>query len=143
MGEAIEHFVTYSIRYQILLARHIAGIYNMKIYVFDSNGFFDSSDDTEIEIVDNVRIVTKEDKRALLSVVVRESFGSNESLFLQYVDDNVLQKDDIGLYITPVPVETVDLKEDVKEISEKKDVDLKDISEAIEKIDVILQPFKP
>lgn len=131
MAQEIENFVTYSLRYQLLLAQHVAGICNMKVYVFDRHNFFDSPDDTKVEVIDNVRTVSKEGKRAVLSVAVKESFGANEELFLKFVDDNVVQKDDIGLYvIAPVVPE--------KQEESEQAVDLKDISEAIEKIESIL-----
>jgi hypothetical protein len=135
MGQEIENFVTYSLRYQLLLAQRVAGICNMKVYVFDSRDFFDSPDDTKVEVIDNVRTVSKEGKRAVLSVAVKESFGANEELFLKFVDDNVVQKDDIGLYvISPVIPE----KQGETKKESEEEVDLKDISEAIEKIESVL-----
>lgn len=146
MGQEIENFVTYSLRYQLLLAQHVAGICNMKVYVFDRHNFFDSPDDTKVEVIDNVRTVSKEGKRAVLSVAVKESFGANEELFLKFVDDNVVQKDDIGLYVIApvVPEKQEESKKESEGEEESKmeeseqEVDLKDISEAIEKIESIL-----
>lgn len=141
MAKEIENFVTYSLRYQLLLAQHVADICNMKVYVFDSIGFFDSPNDTKIEVIDNIRTVSKEGKRSVLSVAVKEAFGPNEQLFLQFVDDNIVQKDDIGLYVI-APVDNgsqekhSDIAEEQEESQEK--VDLKDISEAIKKIESIL-----
>lgn len=131
MGQEIENFVTYSLRYQLLLAQHVASICNMKVYVFDRHNFFDSPDDTKVEVIDNVRTVSKEGKRAVLSVAVKESFGANEELFLKFVDDNVVQKDDIGLYVIALVVPE-------KQEESEQEVDLKDISETIEKIESIL-----
>jgi hypothetical protein len=52
--DPIENFVTYSLRYQLLLAQHVADICNKPVYVFDKNGFFDLPEDTKIEIIDSV-----------------------------------------------------------------------------------------
>ena len=142
MGQEIEKFVTYSLRFQFLLAQHVAGICNMKVYVFDRHNFFDSPDDTKVEVIDNVRTVSKEGKRAVLSMAVKESFGDNEELFLKFVDDNVVQKDDIGLYViapvVPEKQEESEGEEESKMVESEQEVDLKDISEAIEKIESIL-----
>jgi len=171
--DPIENFVTYSLRYQLLLAQHVAGICNKPVYVFDKNGFFDLPEDTNVELVDSVRTVSKDGLRAVLSVAVKESFGTNEELFIKYLDKNVVGSDDIGLYVVPVvPQEVYQKNEEVsgehesneeevskehaneeeiseehaneEEISEehesnkKKETDLKEITEAIEKLDSIL-----
>ncbi|CCV02309.1 hypothetical protein IIV30_114R [Invertebrate iridescent virus 30] len=165
MGKEIENFVTYSLRYQLLLAQHIASICNTKIYVFDKNGYFDSKDDTKVEIIDGVRTVSKNSLRAVLSVAVKESFGSNEDLFLQYVDKGVVQKDDTGLYVVKQEVseekqespnkdsEVSEEKQESpnkdSEVSEEKqespnkdsevsEIDLKDISDAVERVESII-----
>jgi hypothetical protein len=131
MSQEMEKFITYSLRYQILLAQHIAGICNMKVYVFDSINFFDSPNDTKVEVIDNIRTLSKDYKRAVLSVAVKESFGTNEELFLKFVDDDVVQKDDIGLFVVSQPVQEK-LQEEFK-VDQK--VDLKEISDAIEQIE--------
>ncbi|CCV01784.1 hypothetical protein IIV22A_113R [Invertebrate iridescent virus 22] len=165
MGKEIENFVTYSLRYQLLLAQHIASICNTKIYVFDKNGYFDSKDDTKVEVIDGVRTVSKNSLRAVLSVAVKESFGSNEDLFLQYVDKGVVQKDDTGLYVVKQEVseekqespnkdsEVSEEKQESpnkdSEVSEEKqespnkdsevsEIDLKDISDAVERVESII-----
>lgn len=157
MDLEIKNFVTYSLRYQILLARHVSNICNTKIYVFDSNGFFDHPNDTKSEIIDGVRTVVKDGKRAVLSIAVKESFESNEQLFLQFVDENVVEKDDIGLYVVIAPQEeqsqksSVDAEQsqktkeemivDIVEPQETKEddvIDLKDIYEAVNKLESIL-----
>jgi hypothetical protein len=138
MEQSIKKFVLYSIRYQILLAQHVAGICNSKIYIFDQTGFFEQPEDTKVEVIDNIRTVSKEGQRAVLSVAVSESFGTDEALFLQFVDEGVTQKDDIGLYVIgPKKIEKV------VEVEEKiedgvVDQDLNDISEAIQKLEVVL-----
>jgi hypothetical protein len=155
--DPIENFVTYSLRYQLLLAQHVAGICNKPVYVFDKNGFFDLPEDTNVEIIDSVRTVFKDGLRAVLSVAVKESFGTNEELFIKYLDKNVVGNDDIGLYVVPVvPKEVHQKNEEVsgehesnEEVAaeehesneksiEKKETDLKEITEAIEKLDSIL-----
>ena len=145
--DPIENFVTYSLRYQLLLAQHVAGICNKPVYVFDKNGFFDLPEDTKVEIIDNVRTVSKDGLRAVLSVAVKESFGTNEELFIKYLDKNVVGDDDIGLYVVPVvPQEVHQKNEEVsgeehesnEDLIEKKETDLKEITEAIEKLESIL-----
>lgn len=154
MDLEIKNFVTYSLRYQILLARHVSSICNTRIYVFDNNGFFDHPNDIKSEIIDGVRTVIKDNKRAVLSVAVKESFGSNEKLFLQFVDENVVEKDDIGLYVeveqpkenvadeeqSQENVADVDVGEEQSQKNPKDDVmiDLKDISDAVTKLESIL-----
>jgi hypothetical protein len=138
--DPIENFVTYSLRYQLLLSQHVAGICNKPVYVFDKNGFFDLPEDTNVEIIDSVRTVFKDGLRAVLSVAVKESFGTNEELFIKYLDKNVVGNDDIGLYVVPVVPKEVHQKEhesNEKSI-EKKETDLKEITEAIEKLESIL-----
>ena len=147
MGRELEKFVQYSIRYQILLAQHVANICNMNVHIFDKNGYFDHESEVKIELIDGVRTVSKEGYRAVLSVAVKESFGSNEKLFLKFVDENVAQRDHIGLYVVS-PVKTNLKKEEPQkneeplygskepEIESKQD--LKDIADAIEKLDSIL-----
>jgi hypothetical protein len=144
--DPIENFVTYSLRYQLLLAQHVAGICNKPVYVFDKNGFFDLPEDTKIEIIDSVRTVSKDGLRAVLSVAVKESFGTNEELFIKYLDKNVVGDDDIGLYVVPVvPQEVHQKNEEVsgehesnEESNKKKETDLKEITDAIEKLESIL-----
>ena len=167
MGQETENFVRFSIRYQLLLAQRVASICNMKIHVFDSNGFFEPSQDLKVEIIDGVSTVYKQGHRAVLSVAVKESFGSNEDLFLQFVDENVAQKDDIGLYVgaSIVPVEQAEQPSKIEEVGVDEveqpskieevgvdeveqpskieevgvdEVDLTDISDAIEKLDSVL-----
>lgn len=167
MRQEIENFVRYSIRYQLLLAQRVASICNMKIHVFDSDGFFEPSQDLKVEIIDGVSTVYKQGHRAVLSVAVKESFGSNEDLFLQFVDENVAQKDDIGLYVgaSIVPVEQAEQPNKIEEVGVVEsdgqspssdacatsveqpskieevgvdEVDLTDISDAIEKLDSVL-----
>jgi hypothetical protein len=150
MESAIRNFVLYSIRYQILLAQHVAAICKSKVYIFDPNGFFKQPEDTKVEVVGDlqVRTVLKEGRRAVLSIAVNESFSSDEALFLEFVD-GMTQKDDIGLYvIEPKKIEVVGEvvgseqggeEQDLKDISEVVvEQDLKDISEALEKLEVIL-----
>lgn len=119
MGQEIENFVTYSLRYQLLLAQHVASICNCIIYIFDKNGYFDSPDDTKVEVIDGVRTVSKEGLRAVLSVAVKESFGSNEDLFLKFIDDGVAQKNDIGLYVVAPPKQLSQKKSE--EVGEEED----------------------
>ena len=151
MESAIRNFVLYSIRYQILLAQHVAKICKSKVYIFDPNGFFKHPEDTKVEVVGDlqVRTVLKEGLRAILSVAVNESFGSDEALFLEFVDEGVTKKDNIGLYvIEPKKVEEVDVEQEDSEVEVGEDLekkiedsleqDLNDISEAIEKLEVIL-----
>ncbi|ADO00392.1 hypothetical protein WIV_gp049 [Wiseana iridescent virus] len=112
MGQEIENFVTYSLRYQLLLAQHVASICNCIIYIFDKNGFFDNPEDTKVEVIDGVRTVSKEGLRAVLSVAVKESFGSNEDLFLKFIDHGVTQKNDIGLYVVAPQKKSREVGED-------------------------------
>jgi hypothetical protein len=100
MSQESKNFTIYSLRYQILLAQHIAKIYNEKVYIFDSVGFFDN--DTEIITIDSIRTLFKKNHRAVLNATVKAAFGTNEKLFLEYVDQNVLEKDNIGLYVVPI-----------------------------------------
>lgn len=117
MVDEIKNFVVYSIRYQILLAKHVADKCSSKVYVFDSSGFFDPIGDTEL--VDGIRTVIKNNKRGVLSVAVKEAFRFNEKLFLQFVDENILEKDDVGLFVN----ETKEAEEEVK-----KQVELDDLT---------------
>ena len=117
MGSELEQFVRYSVRYQILLARHVANICNANIYIFDGNGFFDHKSETIVELIDGVRTVSKEGYRAVLSVAVKESFGADQELFLKFVDENVAQKDPIGLFVSPVQT-----NQEVKPLEEEGEV---------------------
>jgi TATA-binding protein-associated factor Taf7 len=125
--DPIENFVTYSLRYQLLLAQHVAGICNKPVYVFDKNGFFNLPEDTKVEIIDSVRTVSKDGLRAVLSVAVKESFGTNEELFIKYLDKNVVGSDDIGLYVVPVVPQEVYQKNE--EVSEEHESNEEEISE--------------
>jgi hypothetical protein len=101
MVEEIEKFVRYSIRYQIVLAQHVANICNMNVYIFDCSDHFRS--DNKVEMIDGVRTVFKNGKRAVLSIAVQESFADNYELFAKYIDQDVAQKDDVGLYVLNSP----------------------------------------
>jgi hypothetical protein len=138
MGKEIENFVTYSLRYQLLLAQHVAGICNTKVYVFDNNDFFGNPEEIKVEVIDNVRTVSKNGKRAVLSLAVKESFGANEQLFLTFVDDNVVEKDNIGLYVVASNMSENNVEEDCKVQEPEQGIELKNISDEIEKIDSIL-----
>jgi hypothetical protein len=153
---AIENFVRYSVRYQVLLAQHVANICNTKVYIFDINGFFDHSEDTKVEVIDGVRTISKQGNRAVLSVAVKESFQSNKELFLKFVDENVALTDKLGLYVIAplkVEVEEVEVEEAplkveeekaevndkmVEEFNLKNNDNLDDIKEAVEKLEKIL-----
>ena len=137
MRQEIENFVRYSIRYQLLLAQRVASICNMKIYIFDSNGFFEPSQDLKIEIIDGVSTVFKQGQRAVLSVAVKESFCSDQELFLQFVDENVAQKDEIGLYVN-APVVVVD---EVEQPSKVEEVGLY-VNAPVVVVDEVEQPSK-
>jgi hypothetical protein len=102
MSQEIKNFTIYSLRYQILLAQRVANICNEKVYIFDSTGFFDNDTETvtiDVSVGDSIRTLFKKDHRAVLNVAVKEAFSTNEKLFLQFVDQNVLEKDNIGLYV--------------------------------------------
>lgn len=147
---AIENFVRYSVRYQVLLAQRVANICNTKVYIFDINGFFDRSEDTKVEVIDGVRTISKQGNRAVLSVAVKESFQSNKELFLKFVDENVALTDKLGLYVIAplkVEVEKAPLEEEekvevndkmVEEFNLKNNDNLDDIKEAEEKLEKIL-----
>jgi hypothetical protein len=132
MGKELENFVRFSVRYQLLLARHVADICNMKVYIFDGTGYF-KSDESRAEVIDGINTLFKCGNRAVLSVAVQESFGSNEDLFLEYVDDSITKKDDIGLYVEKNENPCV---EEVKE--EKKKEENGEESELSEKFENIL-----
>jgi hypothetical protein len=118
MGTEIEKFAKYSIRYQVVLARHVASICNIPIYVFDCTGYFSAG--CKAEVIDQVNTVSKEKRRAVLSVAVQQSFDDGKS-FMSFVNDDKIHSDDIGLYvIAGDQVGSVD--------------DLKDIAEAMEKL---------
>ena len=146
MCTEVENFVRYSIRYQLLLARQVAHACDSRIYVFDTSGYFKPLEDVTIEAVENVRTVSKHGHRAVLSVAVQEAFGSNDNLFLKFTDEGAVHEDDIGLYVVaPKIVEIVADKEEVAADKEVKDIkesevegDLKDISQAMEKLESIL-----
>jgi|GWRWMinimDraft_13_1066021.scaffolds.fasta_scaffold00103_7 hypothetical protein len=146
---AIENFVRYSVRYQVLLAQHVANICNTKVYIFDINGFFDHSEDTKVEVIDGVRTISKQGNRAVLSVAVKESFQSNKELFLKFVDENVALTDKLGLYViaplkvevekAPLKVEKVEVNDKmVEEFNLKNNDNLDDIKEAVEKLEKFL-----
>lgn len=146
---AIENFVRYSVRYQVRLAQHVANICNTKVYIFDINGFFDHSEDTKVEVIDDVRTISKQGNRAVLSVAVKESFQSNKELFLKFVDENVALTDKLGLYViaplkvevekAPLKVEKVEVNDKmVEEFNLKNNDNLDDIKEAVEKLEKFL-----
>jgi hypothetical protein len=144
---AIENFVRYSVRYQVLLAQHVANICNTKVYIFDINGFFDHPEDTKAEVIDGVRTISKQGNRAVLSVAVKESFQSNKELFLKFVDENVALTDKLGLYVIAplkVEVEKAPLKVEEVEVNDKMveefnlNDNLDDIKEAVGKLEKIL-----
>jgi hypothetical protein len=136
MGEEnkeIENFVRYSVRYQILLAQHVSDICNMKVYIFDNNGYF-TGDNIKVEVIDGVRTIFKNGLRSVLSVAVQESFGSNHEVFLKFVDENVAQKDEIGLYVVAPVVPLVEEKDD-KKIEQEAGETLKDLDKALEQLE--------
>ena len=149
---AIENFVRYSVRYQVLLAQRVANICNTKVYIFDINGFFDHPED--VEAIDGVRTISKQGNRAVLSVAVKESFQSNKELFLKFVDENVALTDKLGLYViaplkvevekvevekAPLKVEKVEVNDKmVEEFNLKNNDNLDDIKEAVEKLEKML-----
>jgi hypothetical protein len=136
---AIENFVRYSVRYQVLLAQHVANICNTKVYIFDINGFFDHTEDTKVEVIDGVGTISKQGKRAVLSVAVKESFQSNKELFLKFVDENVALTDKLGLYVIAplkVDVEKVDVEKVEVEKVEVEKAPLKVEEKVEEKVEV-------
>jgi len=157
MQVEIENFVRYSIRYQILLAQKVANCCATRVYVFDNSNYFNPIQ-VETELIENIRTVTREGHRAVLSIAVQEAFGSNDDLFLKFVDEGVTQEDDIGLYvIAPKIMELVDGEPNLPQVAEEVEIceekqsaevkgkkepskgdDLKDISKAINELDSIL-----
>lgn len=132
MRREIKNFLIYSLRYQLLLARRISDQFNTKVYVFDTNGYFDH--DTTFELVDDVNTVVKENKRAVLSTAVNESFGDNYNLFLEFVDPGTLEQDDIGLFV-PAILQTKEQVEDLEEKHAKVvDVDVDEVEEVVEEV---------
>jgi hypothetical protein len=134
---AIENFVRYSVRYQVLLAQRVANICNTKVYIFDINGFFDHPED--VEVIDGVRTISKQGNRAVLSVAVKESFQSNKELFLKFVDENVALTDKLGLYVIAplkVEVEKAPLKVEVEKAPLKVEVEKAPLKVEEEKVEV-------
>ena len=98
--KVLEDFLKYNIRHHILLAQHVANTHKSKIYIFDTVDFF--KDDVTVELTCGIKTVCKDGDKAVLNIAIYEAFKTNENLFLQYVDPNILQKDNIGLYLSPV-----------------------------------------
>jgi hypothetical protein len=107
----IESFVKYSIKYQIDLAQHIAELFNTNIYVFDNHDFFVCHNDTKTEVIDGVRTVFRNNRRAVLSKAARQAFGTNVELFLRFVENNnIIREDNIGIYVINPKAEKEDKK---------------------------------
>lgn len=126
MGQEVETFVRLSIRYQILIAQEVAKNTGKRVYVFDSTKLFQNEPTTEI--VGNVNTLVKDGLRAVISIAVEESFGSNKQLFLEYVDQDVLVEDQIGLFVLPteqpgVPVATTETEEDNEDNEDDEESD--------------------
>ena len=99
MRSEIENFVRYSLRYQILLAKHVSKLCNLKkVYVFDSVHYFENGE-LKIETIDGIKTVLKDGNRGVINLAIKESMGTNEDLFLEFLDKNVVEKDEIGLYV--------------------------------------------
>ena len=98
--KVLEDFLRYNIRHQILLAQHVANIHKSKIYIFDTIEFF--KNEVTVELTNGIKTLCKDGDKAVLNVAISEAFKTNEDLFLQYVDPDILQKDNIGLYLSPV-----------------------------------------
>jgi hypothetical protein len=108
--KVLEDFLRYNIRHHILLAQHVANTHKSKVYIFDTSEFF--KNDVTLELTCGIKTLFKDGDKAVLNIAVDEAFKTNENLFLQYVDPNILQKDNIGLYLLPV---SPPLKEIVEE----------------------------
>jgi hypothetical protein len=102
--EKLEQFVRHSIRYQITLAKHVAYKNVERVYVFDRSNYFVPHQECSVEVVDGkISTLIKNDKRAVLSIAVRSAFGTDENMFLKFIDqEDDVQEDDIGVYVTPL-----------------------------------------
>lgn len=135
----LEKFVRYSIRYQIFLAQHVSKHCGTKVYIFDSDGFFDT--ETTEEIVGGTRTLLKDGLRAVLSMAVKDSFGTAEALFLKFVDESVYETDDVGVYVTYKPSEEESTTTEELVVASEEEcttVETKDITVLKEKLDKIL-----
>jgi hypothetical protein len=112
--EVLENFLKYNIRHHILLAQYVANTHKSKVYIFDTVEFF--KNEVTVELTGGIKTLSKDGDKAVLNIAINEAFKTNENLFLQYVDPDILQKDNIGLYLSPAsPDASSPLIEEVEE----------------------------
>jgi hypothetical protein len=104
--EILENFLKYNIRHHILLAQYVANTHKSKVYIFDTVEFF--KNDVTVELTGGIKTLSKDGDKAVLNIAINEAFKTNENLFLQYVDPDILQKDNIGLYLSPVSLPLIE-----------------------------------
>lgn len=112
--EVLENFLKYNIRHHILLAQYVANFHKSRVYIFDTAEFF--KNEVTLELTGGIKTLSKDGDKAVLNIAINEAFKTNENLFLQYVDPDILQKDNIGLYLSPTsPDASSSLIEEVEE----------------------------
>lgn len=103
----LEDFLRYNIRHHILLAQYVSNVHKTKIYIFDKLNFFNDNN-VNTELTNGIKTICKDGDKAVLNIAINEAFNNNQDFFLKYVDPGLVEKDHIGLFISPLIKEIED-----------------------------------